>query len=94
MKSCRGAAIAVTCLIPCLASAAHAIVVRKGVEVNGKKCDVVTWTDREGRERSIALVRADGDTKGFSGGYVEEYSYFAGDQKKTGRAWTPPQPAV
>jgi len=94
MKSRRGAAIAAACLILCLASAAHAIVVQKGVEVNGKKCDVVTWTDREGRERSIALVRADGDTKGFSGGYIEEYSYFAGDQKKTGRAWNQAQAEV
>jgi hypothetical protein len=77
-----------------LASLAQAITVRKNVDVNGKKCDVVTWTDREGKERSIALVRSDGDTKGFSGGYVEEYSYFAGDRKVVAKAWNQAQAEV
>jgi len=94
MRISGAAGMAAACLLLVFPVVAQAITVRKGVDVNGKKCDVITWTDHEGRERSIALVRADGDTKGFSGGYIEEYSYFAGSEKKTGRAWNQAQQEV
>lgn len=52
--------------------------------VNGKTCDVVGWTDANGKARSVALVRANGDINGYKGGYIERYSYYIGNTLKTG----------
>lgn len=52
--------------------------------VNGKTCDVVSWTDANGKARSVALVRANGDVGSYKGGYIERYTYFIGDTQKTG----------
>jgi hypothetical protein len=60
---------------------AFALTVERQVKVNGKTCDVVTWTDAGGKERSAALVRATGDGK-YSGGYVERFTYLAGDAQR------------
>jgi hypothetical protein len=62
-----------------------ALTIQREVKVGQKTCDIVTWTDSDGKERSVALVRADGDGK-FSGGYVEQYTFFHGDAKKTARS--------
>jgi MYXO-CTERM domain-containing protein len=67
-------------------SAPPAISIQKNVSVDGKMCDVVTWTDANGRPRTVSLVRAGGDVGGYSGGYVQRYSYYVDGAQKTGRA--------
>jgi hypothetical protein len=65
-----------------ISASARALKVEQSIQIGKKTCDRVTWTDAGGKERSVALVRADGDGK-FSGGYVEQYTYYAGDVKRT-----------
>jgi hypothetical protein len=55
-------------------------------KVNNKTCDVVTWTDTNGKARSVALVRADGDVNKHNGGYIERYS-FRGRHRTHRIAW-------
>ncbi len=59
--------------------------IQKNVAVGTKHCDVVTWTDANGKQRSVSLARADGDP-GYSGGYIERYSYYIDNTLKTGRS--------
>lgn len=63
-------------------------------KVNNKTCEVIAWTDANGKARSIALVRADGDVHGFKGGYIERYTYFVGETQRTGVAWNQGQEGV
>ena len=69
------------------AQAGPGLTIQKNVAVGTKKCDVVTWTDANGKPRSVAFVRADGDHAKFVGGYVQRYTYYVGDALKTGLAW-------
>lgn len=62
--------------------------------INNKTCDTVTWTDANGKERSVALVRANGDRNGFKGGYIERYTYFIGNTQATGMAYNAGQEGV
>lgn len=76
-----------------LAQAGPGLTIQKDVAVGTKRCDLVTWTDANGRPRSVALVRADGDP-GYSGGYVQRYTYYVDSTLKTGLAWDAAQPGV
>lgn len=77
--------VALLLAIGLLASQAAALTIEKDVTVNKKTCDVVTWTDAAGKQRSVALVHADGDGK-FKGGYIEQYKYFLGDKQVTAKS--------
>jgi hypothetical protein len=66
-------------------SAPTGLTIQKNVAVGSKHCDVVSWTDANGKPRSVSLVRADGDP-GYSGGYVEQYSYYIDNTQKTGKS--------
>ena len=61
------------------------LTIQKNVAVGTKHCDVVSWTDANGKPRSVSLVRADGDP-GHSGGYIEQYSYYIDNTQKTGKS--------
>ncbi len=63
-----------------------AVSVNENVAVNGKQCDVITWTDDRGQSREIALVRADGDTGNYIGGYIERYRYQGAGGLKTAQS--------
>ncbi len=44
--------------------------------VDGLRCDVFTWKDSRGKERSASLVRNDGpDLRGYFGGYLRRFTY-------------------
>ena len=68
-------------LILVLPAPGFSLTIQKEVKVGLKTCDIVTWTDSDGKDRSVALVRADGDGK-YSGGYVEQYTFYHGADKK------------
>jgi hypothetical protein len=70
------------------------LTIQKSVAVGTKKCDVVTWTDANGKQRSVSFVRADGDHAKFQGGYVQRYTYYVGETMKTGLAWDASQENV
>ncbi|MBI3857334.1 MAG: hypothetical protein HY293_16730 [Planctomycetes bacterium] len=63
------------------------LTIQKNVAVGTKKCDVVSWTDANGKPRSVAFVRADGDHAKFSGGYIQRYTYSVDGALRTGFAW-------
>src|SRR5260221_8885309 len=62
--------------------------------VNNKTCDTVTWTDANGKARSVALVRANGDRNGYKGGYIERYTYSVGNTAVPGMAYNAGQEEV
>lgn len=76
------------------AQAAPGLTIQKNVTVGTKKCDVVTWTDGNGKPRSVSFVRADGDHAGYSGGYIQQYTYYIDNALKTGVAWDAAQEFV
>ncbi|HZE99030.1 MAG TPA: hypothetical protein VE981_18640 [Planctomycetota bacterium] len=55
-------------------------------QVGDKHCDQVTWTDANGKPRSVWLVRARGDHAPYVGGYIEKYTYYVDNTLKTGAA--------
>jgi MYXO-CTERM domain-containing protein len=65
------------------AQAAAGLAIQKNVAVGTKRCDIVTWTDANGKQRSVSLVRADGDHAGYVGGYIERYTYYIDNTLKT-----------
>src|SRR5436189_64489 len=48
------------------AQAAAGITIQKDVMVGAKHCDQVSWTDANGKARSVWLVRGDGHTVGLT----------------------------
>jgi hypothetical protein len=73
---------------------ASGLLIQKNVAVGTKRCDVVSWTDAGGKPRTVSLVRADGDHPGFSGGYIQKYTYVVDSTVKTGLAWDAAQENV
>jgi len=81
--------VVIAVIVPGRSNAAPAqaagITVAQNVALGGKHCDQVTWTDANGKARSIWLVRADGDP-GYSGGYIDQYTYYIDGAQKTGKS--------
>jgi len=69
-----------TVLLAGFLSSLHALTIQENVphsfEGNNYRCDVVAWTDANGRARSAWLIRSDGDVSGWHGGTVIRYTYF------------------
>lgn len=90
-KTTRGAILLAMALLglggpsPLRAQAAPAtLTIQKNQVLGTKHCDVVSWTDANGKARTVWLVRADGDP-GYSGGYIDQYSYYIDNTLKTGK---------
>lgn len=99
-KAIRGGVLLGMALVAALgrtelrAQAVPGLTIQKNVTVGTKNCDVVTWTDSNGRQRSVSLVRADGDHAGYVGGYIQRYTYYIDSTLKTGLAWDQAQEGV
>lgn len=54
------------------------LTVNMGVLVNTNTCDKISWSDSSGLARTASVVKINGNTSGYSGGYFSQVTYMDG----------------